>query len=34
MGKQNNKEYVAGKAQEKGGRIINCRLKRKHIMSI
>jgi len=34
MGKQNNKEYAAGKVQEKGGRIINCGLKRKHIMPI
>jgi len=34
MGKQNNKEYVEGKVQEKGGRIINCSLKRKHIMPI
>jgi DNA polymerase II small subunit/DNA polymerase delta subunit B len=34
MGKQNNKGYVAGKVQEKEGRIINCSLKRQHIMPI
>jgi hypothetical protein len=32
VGKQNNKEYVAGKVQENGGRIINYSLKCKHIM--
>jgi len=34
MGKQNNKESITGNAQEKGGRIINCSFKRKHIMPI
>jgi uncharacterized iron-regulated protein len=32
--KQNNKKFVAENVQEKGGRIINCNLKREHIMPV